>query len=463
MPSLAPPPPAWDIETDVIVIGAGACGLVAGLRALEGGAEVIVVEREPRLSGSTAMSSGFVPAPGTRWQRAAGVDDDPGIFAGDIQRKAHGGAHPGIARTVTRAIGPALEWLADRHGLEWQVLTGFLYSGHSRHRMHAVPEKSGQGLITRLAAAAAAAGLTIVTQARATTLHMASDRAAGATVERPDGARETVGARAVVLACNGYGGNRELVRRHIPEIAGGVYHGHAGNTGDAVLWGQALGARLRDLTAYQGHGNLAHPHGILITWALMMEGGFQVNTLGQRFSNEHEGYSEQGVKVLGQPGGVAWSIYDARLHDLGLQFPDYRDAWQAGAMHRGGVRALAQKTGLPADALAATLTRTRACAAGAADPFGRDFTGQPPLGGDLFAIRVTGALFHTQGGLDIDDDARVLRDGGGRFANLYAAGGAACGVSGARVEGYLSGNGLLTAIGLGWVAGAAAARAWRSE
>ena len=460
MVSIARPLDRWDAQADVVVIGAGACGLVAGLRALEAGAEVIVVEREERLSGSTSMSSGFVPAPGTRWQKAIGVEDDPDLFAADIQKKAKGSANPGIVETVTHKIGPALEWLADRHGLEWHVLADFLYPGHSRHRMHAVPEKTGAALIARLGNAAEAAGLTIVTGARAEVLAMNGDRAAGVEIARPDGARETVRAGAVVLACNGYGGNPELVAELIPEIATAVYHGHPGNTGDSVEWGRALGARLRDLSAYQGHGNLAHPHGILITWALMMEGGIQVNAEGRRFSNEHEGYSEQGVKVLAQPGGIAWSVYDARLHDLGMGFPDYRDAWEAGAIRQGDTAGLAVAMGVPADALAGTLEETRHYAAGTGtDPFGRDFTGKLPLGDDLYAVRITGALFHTQGGLDIDDQARVMREAGGVFPNLFAAGGAACGVSGSRVEGYLSGNGLLTAIGLGWVAGEAAARA----
>ena len=56
----------------------------------------------------------------------------------------------------------------------------------------------------------------------------------------------------------------------------------------------------------------------LITWALMMEGGFQVNAEGRRFSNEHQGYSEQAMRVIAQPGGFAWNIYDERLHRLGL-------------------------------------------------------------------------------------------------------------------------------------------------
>ena len=59
---------------------------------------------------------------------------------------------------------------------------------------------------------------------------------------------------------------------------------------------------------------------MLITWALMMEGGIQVNALGRRFSDEHAGYSEQAVNVLSQPGGTAWDVYDDRLHEIGMRF-----------------------------------------------------------------------------------------------------------------------------------------------
>ena len=76
------------VTTDLLVIGAGACGLTAGLRALEAGAETIVLERDARPSGSTAMSSGFIPAPGTRFQRAIGINETPAQFARDIQKKA---------------------------------------------------------------------------------------------------------------------------------------------------------------------------------------------------------------------------------------------------------------------------------------------------------------------------------------------------------------------------------------
>ena len=67
---------------------------------------------------------------------------------------------------------------------------------------------------------------------------------------------------------------------------------------------------------------------------------------------------------------------------------------------------------------------------------------------------MTGALFHTQGGLDIDAGCRVLRGDGAPWPNLLAAGGAARGVSGNAVWGYLSGNGLLSAVAGGAIAAA---------
>jgi fumarate reductase flavoprotein subunit len=451
------PPPRIEVSADVVVIGAGACGLTAALRASEAGADVLVLERDASPSGSTSMSSGFIPAPATRFQRAAGIeDDDPERFAADILAKSHGTSHPRLADLASRTIGPALEWLADRHGLEWIVLDDFLYPGHSRHRMHAVPEKTGAALLTRMQAAAGNAGIPIVGDARAIRLFIdGGERVRAVEIRRPDGASEIVGCGALILACNGYGGNRDLVQRHIPEIAGGLYHGHAGNTGDALIWGEALGARLAHLSGYQGHGSLAHPHGILVSWALMTKGAIQLNAEARRFSDESGGYSEQAVHVLRQPGGIAWNVYDHQLHEFALSFPDYREAVAAGAvLHAADMRELAHVTHLPEASLHDTFEAIAASRSGArADPFGRDFTVPPPLEAPFCAVKVTGALFHTQGGLMIDDRARVLRRGGSPFPNLFAGGGAACGVSGPDVSGYLSGNGLLTAVAFGFLAG----------
>lgn len=331
-------PPRFDISADVVVIGAGACGLTAALRARATGTEVIVLERDTSPSGSTSMSSGFVPAPATRFQYAAGIGDDtPARFEADIQAKSKNRSVPHLASLAARTIGPALEWLDEQGNMEWVVLTDFLYPGHSRHRMHAVPEKTGAALLARLLAAVEDADIPVVAGARATRLFVSGEsRIEAVEITRPGGATEIIGCHALILACNGYGGNAELVSKHIPEMADGLYYGHAGNVGDALGWGEALGAQVMHLSSYQGHGSLAHPHGILISWALMTKGAIQVNAEGRRFSDESGGYSEQAVKVLAQPGGIVWNIYDGRIHDFGLAFPDYREAVASGAVRQAG-------------------------------------------------------------------------------------------------------------------------------
>jgi fumarate reductase flavoprotein subunit len=453
---------AFDFAVPIVIVGAGAAGLVAALKAREAGADVLLVERDPLPRGSTALSAGLVPAAGTRWQRAAGVEDSPDLFAQDIVAKAKGEPDPGLVHLVAREAGPALEWLADRHGLPFSVVTDFRYPGHSALRMHGLPTRSGEELVDRLREAAEAAGAEILTEARVVDLYAEADGTIrGVGLQRPDGSGERVGCGALVLACNGYGGNKDLVRAHIPDLADALYFGHPGNQGEAVLWGRALGAAERHLSGHQGHGSVAHPAGILITWATITEGGIQVNREGWRFSNEARGYSEQAAAVLAQPDGVAVTIFDARIAGIARQFEDFREAERVGAVVEAEtIEALADLLHLPAAALAATLGAVaRLKAAGGRDGFGRDFAGVPQLAPPYRAVRVTGALFHTQGGLVVDGEARVLRPDGRAFPNLYAAGGAACGVSGATAAGYLSGNGLLTAVALGIVAGRTAARA----
>jgi fumarate reductase flavoprotein subunit len=95
---------------------------------------------------------------------------------------------------------------------------------------------------------------------------------------------------------------------------------------------------------------------------------------------------------------------------------------------------------------------------GGPDRYGRRFLAGQSCNPPYHAVKVTGALFHTQGGLAVDAEGRVKRKDGTNFPNLFAAGGAAAGVSGSTAAGYLSGNGLLTATVLGRSTGEAAAR-----
>jgi fumarate reductase flavoprotein subunit len=423
-------------EVPVAIVGAGACGLTAALMLRDAGIACVLLERDARAQGSTALSSGFIPAAGTRVQRESGVTNDSAeLFAKDIQAKARGTAAPHLVAAYTEAIAPAMDALQSRHGLAFELLEGFLYPGHSVLRMHTLPQRTGAALVSALDAAAARAGAMLVTDAQVFELWRDdSGRVIGVGYARPDGTVERLACRALLLACNGFGGNRAMVQELLPEMREALYAGHAGNDGGAIAWGRQLGARLADLGGYQGHGSWAVPQGALISWALMMEGGVQVNAEGRRFHDETAGYSEASVHVLAQPGGVAWNLLDPRLLTLGRTFPDFREAEAAGAVrHAVDAQALAALIGCDAATLAATLADTRLTA-----PYG--------------AIKVTGALFHTQGGLDIDARCRVVRDDGTPLPGLLAAGGAARGVSGNAVWGYLSGNGLLSAVAGGYIA-----------
>jgi len=450
----------FEISVPVVVVGAGGCGLSAALAVRDAGVDVLVLEREAKVAGTTSMSTGLIPASGTAEQAAAGIDDSPERFRDDILKKTKGRTDPDIALHLARESAETIRWLRDTHGVPLTLIDDFLYPGHSAMRMYGSPNRTGSELMAALEAASSAAGVDILTSARVDALLVdADDRILGVEYLRPDGARERLGCDALILACCGFGGNWDMVIDYIPELKDAVFHGHPGNKGEAVAWGRALGAALADMHAYQGHGGLAAGHAIPILWPLIMEGGFQVNAHGSRFSDEAQGYSEQAVKVLAQPGHVAWSVMDQRLHDLMMKFDDFQQAVSAGAVIRGGdVSTLAQAIGVPAAALQATFADVDAVKAGvASDPFGRDFNGKPPLAPPFYAAKVTGALFHTQGGLRVNGDGRVMRQDGSTLPNLYAGGGAARGISGDGADGYLAGNGLLTATSLGRLAGRAAA------
>ncbi len=454
----------FEIDIPVLIVGAGASGLVAALAAKDLGADPVLLERDLHPGGSTALSSGMIPACETRLQQDAGIEDSIEIMSADIMRKSRNQADRAIVDALCHVSGPTIDWLVDKHGLELSLVEGFLYPGHSKLRMHAPPTRSGGDLMAGLLKAVETAKIDILTGAHVTELLVDEQNAIrGVHIMRPDQSREVIGCQTLILACNGFGGNIDMVRRLIPDMAHALYFGHTGNQGDAIRWGQGLGAATRHLGSYQGHGSVCHPHGILLSWALMMEGGVQLNAEGKRFSNEHDGYSEQARRVLQQPGAIAWNIFDSRLRGLVSDFEDFRRAEKHGAILKAdNLPELAKIIGTSDATIAATFADIEGFAKGdRPDPYGRDFTAHPSLQFPFYAAQSTGALFHTQGGLVVDTCARVLNEQSQPFANLFASGGAACGVSGSEDWGYLSGNGLLSAVVLGKIAGTTAAMALR--
>jgi fumarate reductase flavoprotein subunit len=453
------PEPSFAVSAQVVIVGGGGCGLTAALAARDYGAGVAVFEREKTLAGSTGMSTGLIPGAASKLQRSRGIPDSAELFARDILEKTNGQTDAKVVSTLANESGRTIDWLTERHRVPLTLVDGFLYPGHSQIRMHGTPNRTGAELMGALISAAALSDIDIVTEALVADLYVdAAGRIRGIHAVRRDGISEDVGCEALVLACSGFAGNTKMVAEYIPEISHAELFGHTGNEGHAIRWGQALGAMICDLHAYQGHGGLAAGHRIPILWPLIVGGGIQVNCEGLRFANEARGYSEQAMDVTAQPGHFAWDVYDERIHSLMLEFQDYRDAVEAGAIIKAPTaEELAQLMSIPTAGLQATLTEVAQLAfAGKQCPFGRAFESGELLQAPFYAAKVKGALFHTQGGLAIDQCARVLRTDGTAFPNLFAGGGAARGISGPSGWGYLAGNGLLTATTLGRLAGQAA-------
>jgi fumarate reductase flavoprotein subunit len=271
--------------------------------------------------------------------------------------------------------------------------------------------------------------------------------------------------RSVVLAANGYAGNAELMARWAPDVAAAEYFGARGSTGEAILWGEQLGAALGNISAYQGYAAIAYPHGSLLSWTTIEKGGILVDRDGRRFGDESIGYSGFTAAVLAAERPI-FAIFDTRIRDSAAQYEEeFRELVEIGGTREcPTVAEVADFIGCPPESVSKTLAAYEAAASAQADgqlaedEFGRTDFGRAPLGPPYVLARVVPGIFHTQGGLQVDDQARVVRSDASIIEGLYAVGGTAAGISGAAGgRGYSSGAGLLAAIGLGAIAGADAA------
>ncbi|WP_240191449.1 FAD-binding protein [Aeromicrobium sp. YIM 150415] len=444
---------------DLVVAGAGG-GLVAALRAAELGLSVLVVERNEHFAAgnNTSMSTAMIPGAGSRWQREEGIEDSVDTFIGDVQAKTRGEADPVVTRALAEVSAPLVEWMADSLRVPLTLVTDFHYPGHSVQRCHSIEGRAGRALLQHLLRRVRESELIdLLVPARLTDVAVGPDGVEAVTIEGPGGS-ERIPTRAVLLATNGFGADAGLVGRHIPEISEAIYHGSEGSTGDALRIGERLGAATGFLDAYQGHAALAMPAATLAGWATVMHGGFLVDRTGRRFGDETTGYSEYAAQVLeNAQDGEAWIVLDERIHEACLEFQDYRDVVSSGGVRWAStVDELADAIGVDRLGLGETVEEARAGADGAEDPFGRR-TWSTPLTPPFGAVFVKPALFHTQGGLRVDEQARVTKADGTSIPGLYAAGGAAVGISGHGAGGYLAGNGLLSAFGLSYLAASDAA------
>jgi fumarate reductase flavoprotein subunit len=450
---------AVSFDVDVLVIGAGACGLAAAIAAHDGGASVAILEKLGRPGGNSSLSTGSVPAANSRFQREAGLFDSPEKMIADLMGIAHATDDLALVQRMAEVSAETVEWLIDEIGAHMVLITAYKHIGHSIQRLHAPISRRGQDLVDDLLAAVAQRDVPLALRNAAEGLIVENGGVMGARVRSGNEVHE-MRARKTILAVNGFAADKALVQRYCPEIAGAQYFGALGSNGEAVRWGEAVSAAFANMGAYQGYAAVAYPQGSLLSWTTIEKGGLLVGTNGRRFGDESLGYSGF-AKVVLEQGPFAYAIFDQRIYDIAAQEEEFLELAKFGGVKRADtIEALAHAFKLDAAALAEELERSQAAAQGlAADAFGRRDFGLGALSAPYYIACVTPGLFHTQGGLKVDRDARVLRTSGEPVPNLFAGGGAAAGISGrSGALGYASGNGLLTAIGLGRLAGLAAAQ-----
>ncbi|AWH93995.1 oxidoreductase [Dietzia lutea] len=457
---------------DVLVIGSGAAGLAAAISAVEAGARsVVVAESEAVVGGSSRLSGGLVMGAGSRFQKAAGIDDSADLMFADYMALNYWDVDPGPVRRLAERSGATVDWVAD---LGVRFFDDLVFGGgESQPRVH-VPDGGGQHVIdVLLSTCRRSDSIDIALGLRVDRLLVENRRVVGAAI-----ADDEIRAGAVVVATGGFGANEALLAQHFPsagKVPGAWYIGADGSRGDAIEWasdvtaqmaGDNRGLRLLD------PGFVRELEAFLPGWLLM------VDSTGRRFASEISPY---GIldRLMEDRGDRAWMLFDSSKLEPAAgptrykhQLPGWKNRrstnWgsdmlqeQVGAgrvMTADTVEELAQRLGLPAPELAGTVRRYNEFARNGEDiDYEKsaeflDALDTPPF----CAVEVRPRTVCWTGyGVRIDRDARVLDQTGGVVPGLYAAGEVTGGVLGRTYVG--SGNAYANCLVFGRVAGASAA------
>ena len=435
----------WQEEADLIVVGGSVGGLAAAVLAADRGAQVLLLERSKQLGGGAGTEPEHVAAAGSRFQRDAGVEDDPARLVEDLVAAGGEAVDREVAAAIAEQGAPLVAWLADRCALNVEFVSGDT-AGHSRPRLHTTGDQGGATLTAVLMRAASRhSRVNVRTGVLVERLVRDDAGAVSGVAVKADrrGAPQSVAGR-VLLACGGYPADDALVAEHCPGVAGVPFRGAAPASGDGLRLGMEAGGSTRRLGDCLVTPFLTIPGDFEINVPLPRMGAILVNQRGRLLDTQG---SPQALAetIRSQPGHVAYLIFDERVATVARGADPFfaRTILPKTARRAMTLKDLARQLEIDLAGLSATI-----------EPFGPVLElapgGAAPAGGllpPLHAIRVTGARRATLGGLAVDAAARVLDANGRPISGLYATTATAAAVGGLG-GGTLSGLAALNALGL---------------
>ena len=455
---------------DLIIVGAGLAGLVAGNRAAELGLKPLVLEkgRDELYLCNSRFTGGFFHLCFESLHRP------PNVLKDVLRRRMRGVARDELIDAVANDASRAVEWLRENgaefvksgpEGWKNTVLspvamreTGLHWEG-----------RGGDVLLQRLGNSLTTRGGVLQRGVCVKHLLMEKGRCVGVEV---DGAMSgPLRAKAVVLADGGFQADLDRLRRGIssqPERL--VQRNAKSGSGDGVRMAEAVGAKLVNMDSFYGH--LLHIDAMrsdqlwpypMIDWiatsALLVDGQ------GERFSDEGEGgvFLANAVAKSENPLGNVVVFDEAIWQSAGRlgMLPCNPHLEQAGAevITAPDLQTLAQKLDMPIDKLQATVNAfNKACEDGSFDQMvpprsaktddqieegervlGRSAAMLPIKVAPFRAIRIAAGITYTTGGILTDKDGHVLDLSENQIPGLFAAGSTTGGLEGGAHAGYTGG------------------------